>query len=146
VKQQKPIKRKSERDMSFEISDDEDEDEDTEEAFRQIRECGPKKFYRNTDDDSEEEESEPSIILITPPPTVEEEESEASVILITPPPAVEDIIDVTVTPSKPHPRPPIHSRLHPLYTLLPMKHTLDITGSFTMITINYVYIYLFLFL
>jgi hypothetical protein len=109
TQQQKPIKRKSERDETFEFTDD--EDEDTEEVFRQIRECGPKKFYRNTDDDSEEEESEQSVVRITPPPTVEEDESEASVILITPPLPVEDIIDITVTPtpcppSSPFPTPP----------------------------------------
>jgi hypothetical protein len=64
AKQQKPIKRKSERNECPEVG--EEEDEDTEEVFRQIRETGPKKFYRNTDDDSEVEESEASVILITP--------------------------------------------------------------------------------
>jgi hypothetical protein len=75
AKQQKPVKRKSERDDSPKVS--KQQEKDTEEIFSQILE---------TDDDSETEESEASVILITPPPTVE------------------GIIDVTVTPPQPFPQ------------------------------------------
>jgi hypothetical protein len=120
------VKRKSERDELFEVSDEE-EYEVTEELIRELQENRPKKFFRNIDDNSETEESE------------------ADVILVAPPPAAEHIIyEITITKKHTYQQPKTqapNSPCRPPYAFPPIKRTCLVTGSSTIMKISYVYMY-----
>jgi hypothetical protein len=66
-KSRKPINKKSERDDTPVVSEEEDH-KDTEEVIRELQENRLKNIFRNTDDDSETEESEARVILVIHPP------------------------------------------------------------------------------
>jgi hypothetical protein len=121
TKQQRSIKRKSERNDTSDITQNE-EDEDIEDLIREHQEKRPRKFFRNTDDDSETDESGEDVILV-----------------ISQSAAQSLVFDATATPSPTLSLipPPAHSRLRPPYGHSPMKLASSIERSSTMITINY---------
>jgi hypothetical protein len=60
-----PIKRKSERNDTPNISEEE-EDEDTEDIIKGTPKNRHKKFFRNTHDESETKQPEADVILVIP--------------------------------------------------------------------------------